>query len=64
MPAPISEQLLPGGTRHVAVGTEHAAITTQGAKCRATVLAVIEELAGIGRHRLNGDAVALGTCDL
>src|ERR1700686_4674311 len=39
--------------RHGAVRAEHAAIAREGLEPFATALAVIEELAGIGRHRLD-----------
>src|SRR5712692_10881369 len=42
-----------GRTRHRAVRAEHAAIACEGLEPFATALAIIEELAGIGRHRLD-----------
>src|SRR6266849_7916958 len=48
-----------GRTRHRAVRAEHAAIACEGLEPFATALAVIEELAGIGRHRLDDLMAAL-----
>jgi len=39
--------------RHRAVGAEHAAIAREGLEPFTAALAVIEELAGIGRHCLD-----------
>jgi hypothetical protein len=47
-------------TRDRAVGTEHAAIAREGLEPFTTALAVIEELAGIGRHRLDSLIAAFG----
>jgi hypothetical protein len=41
-------------TRDRAIGAEHATIASEGLKPFAATLAVIEELAGVGRHRLDG----------
>jgi hypothetical protein len=43
-----------------AIGTEHATIALSGLQPSTTTLAVIEELASIGRHRFDGLVVALG----
>jgi hypothetical protein len=40
--------------RDRAIGTEHATIASEGLKLRPAALAVMEELAGIGWHRLDG----------
>src|SRR6266404_4193356 len=40
--------------RDRAIGTEHATIASEGLKPRPAALAVIEELAGIGWHCLDG----------
>src|SRR6202051_3738819 len=42
---------------------EHAAIAREGLEPFATALAVIEELAGIGRHRLDSLKGAFGTSE-
>jgi hypothetical protein len=52
-------RLLYGRTWHVGVGTEHAAIARERPQDLATVLAVVEELARVRRHRLHGNAAAL-----
>jgi hypothetical protein len=51
------------GARHRAVGAEHAAIAREGLEPFATALAVIEELAGIGRHRLDSLIAAFGASE-
>jgi hypothetical protein len=53
--------LLDRGTRHRAVGTEHAAIAGQRLKPRSAALAIIEELASVGGHRFDGLVLALRT---
>ena len=45
---------------HVAVRTEDAAVAGQGFKHCSAMLAVVEILAGVGRHRLGRNAAALG----
>jgi hypothetical protein len=45
-------------TRDRAIGAEHAAVASEGLKPRPAALAVIEEHAGIGRHRLDGPMTA------
>jgi len=52
-------------TRHIAVGAEHAAIACLWLEQRPASLAVavVEEQAGIGRHRLAGAMPAIGTGD-
>src|SRR5712692_11358857 len=52
-----------GRTRHRAVRAEHAAIARAGLEPFATALAVIEELAGIGRHRLDSLIAAFGASE-
>src|SRR6202051_4880252 len=42
---------------------EHAAIASEGLEPFATALAVIEELAGIGRHRLDSLIAAFGASE-
>ena len=49
--------------RHRAVRAEHAAIAREGLEPFATALAVIEELAGIGRHRLDSLIAAFGASE-
>ena len=49
--------------RHRAVRAEHAAIARERLEPFATALAVIEELAGIGRHRLDSPIAAFGACE-
>jgi hypothetical protein len=53
-------------TRHRAVRAEYAAIASERLQRLATALADIEELAGIGRHLLDGSVVAsrAGECGL
>ena len=46
--------------RHRAVRAEHVAIAREGLEPLATALAVIEELTGIGRHRLDSLMAAFG----
>jgi hypothetical protein len=53
--------LLDRGTRHRAVGTEHAAIASQRLKPRSAALAIIEKLASVGGHRFDGLVSALRT---
>src|SRR5665811_2032515 len=55
--------LLDRWTRHRSVRTEHAAIAELRLKPFATALAVIEELAGIGRHSLHRLMTAVRACD-
>src|SRR5216684_1023502 len=52
-----------GRTRHRAVRAEHAAIACEGLEPFATALAVIEELAGIGRHRFDSLIAAFGASE-
>ena len=52
-----------GRARHRAVRAEHAAIAREGLEPFATALAVIEELAGIGRHRLDSLIAAFGASE-
>ena len=47
-------------TRNRAVGTEYATVASERLKPHPTALAVIEEHAGIGRHRLDGPMTARG----
>ena len=44
--------------RDRAIGAEDATIASEGLKPRAAALAVIEKLAGIGRHYLDGSMAA------
>jgi hypothetical protein len=53
--------LLDRRARHVAVGTEHAAIARLWLETASAGLAVIEELAGVRRHPFNSLMAALGT---
>lgn len=53
--------LLDRRTWHRAVGAKHAAITRLGFEPGAAAVAVIKELAGIGRHRFGGLVVASRT---
>ncbi len=53
--------LLNRRTRDVAVGTEHAAVAALGAKDGAAVPALVEDLAGVRRHRLGCAMLAMGT---
>ena len=50
--------LLDRRTRHGGVRAKHAAVASQGLQPGATALAVIEDLAGVGRHRFNGLVLA------
>ena len=49
--------------RHGTVRAEHAAIAREGLEPFATALAGIEELAGIGRHRLDSLIAAFGASE-
>ena len=49
--------------RHIPIGTKDAAVPGLGFEDRATSLAVIEELARIGRHRFPFPMAARGTSD-
>jgi hypothetical protein len=51
--------LLPWRTRNRTVRAKHAAIACERLQSLAAALAVIEELAGVGRHGLNGLMAAL-----
>lgn len=53
--------LLDRGAWHRAVGAEHAAVASERLKPRSAALAVVEELAGVGRHGLGSLVLALGT---
>ncbi|MET4482967.1 hypothetical protein ABIB66_007532 [Bradyrhizobium sp. F1.13.3] len=46
-----------------AEGTEHAAVARERLQALAAAFAVIEELAGVGRHDLGSSVTALGTRD-
>ena len=46
-----------------AIATEHAAISGEGPKHRRAMLAVIEELTGIGRHHLGRAMATVRTGD-
>jgi hypothetical protein len=46
---------------HGAIGAEHAAVARLWLQQRMAMLALVEPLAGIGRHRLCLDETALGT---
>jgi hypothetical protein len=50
-------------TRHSSIRAEHAAIAFQGLQAFSAALAVVEELAGVGRHDLGGLMTALGAGD-
>ena len=50
--------LLPRRTRNRAIRAKHAAIACKGLKSLAAAFAVIKELAGVGRHGLNGPMAA------
>ena len=60
---PSSPSLLDRRTRHVCIGAEDATIALKRAKHFAAVLAVVEEPAGIHRHRLGRHSAALGTSE-
>ena len=45
------------------IGAEHAAIAGERLQSLSAALAVIEELAGIGRHRLDGLVAAFGASE-
>src|SRR3546814_848323 len=45
----------------IAERAEHAAVAGQGPQHRRAMPAIIEELAGVGGHRLGRDTAALGT---
>lgn len=47
----------------IPIGAEHAAIALLGAQHRATSLAVVEELTGVGRHSLGLPVAALRAGD-
>jgi hypothetical protein len=55
-------RLLNGRAWRVPKGTEHAAVARQRSQQRTTVLAVIEILTRISRHRLLRSATALRAC--
>jgi len=46
-------------TRNRTVGAKHAAIAREGLQSLPAALAVVEELAGVGGHGLNGLMAAL-----
>src|ERR1700722_8339014 len=50
-------------TWHGAVRTEHAAIALPGLQPFPTIFAIVEELAGIGRHRLGCPMAAMRTSE-
>src|SRR5882757_8161443 len=52
-----------GRARHRAVRAEYAAIAREGLEPFVAALAVIEELAGIGRHRLDSLIAAFGASE-
>ena len=47
-------------TRNRAIGAEYATIASEGLKPHPAAFAVIEELAGVGWHRLDGLMAARG----
>lgn len=49
-------------TGHVTEGAEHAAVARIRAQERAAAGALVEELAGVGRHRLRRLMAAVGAC--
>jgi hypothetical protein len=53
--------LLDWGTRHRTVGTKNTAVARERLEPFAAALAVVEELAGVARHRLNRLMIALRT---
>lgn len=53
--------LLDRWTRRGAVGAEYAAVASERLKPTSASLAVVEELAGVGRHVLCDAVAALGT---
>jgi hypothetical protein len=56
-------RLLDRRTWHVGIGAEHAAIARERPQDVATVLAVVEVLARVRRHRLHGNAAAFGASE-
>ena len=56
-------RLLDRRTGHVSVGAEDAAIAPEWPQHRAAVVAVVEILAGVGRHRFGALTAAFGASD-
>jgi hypothetical protein len=50
-------------TRHIAIRAEHAAVTRERLEDSAAALAIVEKLAGIGRHCFRFPMSTMRTCD-